>query len=58
MCIRALAAYIPVVEARLDEIAGVSSSGFAAHGLSIGIQVITCEQFPTRLAAFLNLSAE
>src|SRR5205814_3700287 len=56
--IRALLAYKPMADARLDEITGELASEFAAHRLGKGMQVSTANNSLRVLRRILNLAVE
>jgi integrase len=56
--IRALTAYRPLADARLDQITGELASGFAAHRLREGMQVSTANNSLRVLRRILNLAVE
>jgi integrase len=56
--IRALVAYKPMAEARLDRITGELASEFAAHRLAKGMQVSTANNSLRVLRRILNLAVE
>jgi integrase len=56
--IRALTAYKPLADARLNEITGEVASDFAAHRLSKGMQVSTANNSLRVLRRILNLAVE
>lgn len=56
--IRALTAYKPMADARLDEITGEVASEFAAHRLREGMQVSTANNSLRVLRRILNLAVE
>lgn len=56
--IRALTAYKPLADARLDEIAGELASRFASHRLQAGMQVSTANNSLRVLRRILNLAVE
>ena len=56
--IRALTAYKPLADARLDEITGELASEFASHRLTEGMQVSTANNSLRVLRRILNLAVE
>lgn len=56
--IRALTAYKPMADARLDAVTGEVSSDFAAHRLTEGMQVSTANNSLRVLRRILNLAVE
>jgi integrase len=56
--IRALTGYKPLASAHLDEISGELASKFAAHRLSVGMQVSTANNSLRVLRRILNLAVE
>ena len=56
--IRALIAYKPMADARIDEITGEVASDFAAHRLGKGMQVSTANNSLRVLRRILNLAVE